>query len=53
MVKENERHAADIDRFESDLAQLNARGAELDAELMRDPLKRDAVRLYEQIAQVR
>ena len=52
MVQENEQHAADIDRYEDELSKLSARAVELDDELKQDPLKRDAMRLYEQIAQV-
>ena len=46
------RFVAEIDEHEARLAQLNARAAEMDVELQQNPLKRDAIRLYEQIAQM-
>eukprot|EP00038_Savillea_parva_P010203 m.188594 g.188594 ORF g.188594 m.188594 type:complete len:590 (+) comp17488_c0_seq1:239-2008(+) len=52
MTSENERFVAEIDEHEARLAQLNARAAEMDVELQQNPLKRDAIRLYEQIAQM-
>ena len=43
---------AEIDAHEATLVQLNGRVAEYEADLQQNPLKRDAIRLYDQITQM-
>lgn len=47
------RYVGEIDAYEAKLTQLNAQATEMDAELQQNPMKRDAIRLYDQIAQMK
>mmetsp|Transcript_9305 Transcript_9305/g.23911 ORF Transcript_9305/g.23911 Transcript_9305/m.23911 type:complete len:590 (-) Transcript_9305:1781-3550(-) len=52
MTAENEQFVKEIDAHEATLAQLNSRAAQNEVELQQNPLKRDAIRLYDQISQM-
>eukprot|EP00041_Stephanoeca_diplocostata_P015008 m.283840 g.283840 ORF g.283840 m.283840 type:complete len:601 (+) comp19890_c0_seq2:175-1977(+) len=50
MQEENTRMSAEIDRMTHELEELNARSAEFETELQQNPIKREAIKLHEQIA---